>query len=59
MESYFQAQVGGNMMRNRAVHNQKPGEIMVLYFISMNVEDENPGMEFYIRSLLADDIDAK
>ncbi|MGE6226608.1 MarR family winged helix-turn-helix transcriptional regulator [Paenibacillus chitinolyticus] len=45
MESYFQAQAGGNMMQNRAVHNQKPGEIMVLYFISMNVEDESPGMK--------------
>jgi DNA-binding MarR family transcriptional regulator len=44
MESYFQSQVGGNMMQNRAVYNQKPGEIMVLYFISMNVKDDSPGL---------------
>nr|WP_010495221.1 MarR family transcriptional regulator [Paenibacillus elgii] len=44
MDSYFQSQVGGNMMQNRSVYNQKPGEIMVLYFISMNVKDESPGL---------------
>jgi len=44
MESYFQSQVGGNMMQNRAVYNQKPGEIMVLYFISINVKDDSPGL---------------
>jgi DNA-binding MarR family transcriptional regulator len=44
MESYFQAQAGGNMMQNRAVYNQKPGETMVLYFISMSVKDDSPGM---------------
>lgn len=43
MESYFQSQVSGNMMQNRVVYNQKPGEIMVLYFISMNVKDDDPG----------------
>lgn len=44
MESYFQSQIGGNMMQNRAVHNQKPGEIMVLYFIHLNVRGDHPGM---------------
>lgn len=44
MESYFQSQVGGNMMQNRTVYNQKPGEIMVLYFISINVKDDSPGL---------------
>lgn len=44
MESYFQSQVSGNMMQNRAIYNQKPGEIMVLYFISMNVKDDGPGL---------------
>ncbi|WP_135554329.1 MarR family winged helix-turn-helix transcriptional regulator [Paenibacillus cymbidii] len=44
MEAYFQSQVSGNMMQNRAVYNQKPGEIMVLYFISMNVKDDGPGL---------------
>ncbi|MDR0267274.1 MarR family transcriptional regulator [Paenibacillus sp.] len=44
MESYFQSQVGGNMMQNRSIYNQKPGEIMVLYFISMNVKDDSPGL---------------
>jgi DNA-binding MarR family transcriptional regulator len=44
MESYFQSQVGGNMMQNRSIYNQKPGEIMVLYFISMNVKDDGPGL---------------
>ncbi|KQL43999.1 MarR family transcriptional regulator [Brevibacillus choshinensis] len=44
MESYFQSQVSGNMMQNRTVYNQKPGEIMVLYFISMNVKDVGPGL---------------
>ncbi|MDG0809065.1 MarR family winged helix-turn-helix transcriptional regulator [Cohnella rhizosphaerae] len=44
MESYFQSQVSGNMMQNRAVYNQKPGEIMVLYFISMNVRDGDAGL---------------
>lgn len=44
MESYFQSQVSGNMMQNRAVYNQKPGEIMVLYFISMNVQDGDTGL---------------
>ncbi|MEC0240208.1 MarR family transcriptional regulator [Paenibacillus dokdonensis] len=44
MESYFKSQVGGNMMQNRTVHNQKPGEIMVLYFISVNVKDDSPGL---------------
>lgn len=44
MESYFESQASGNRMQNRAVHNQKPGEIMVLYFISMNVKDGDPGL---------------
>lgn len=44
MESYFHSQVGGNAMQNRAVHNQKPGEIMVLYFISMNVTEDSQGL---------------
>ena len=44
MNSYFQSQVSGNMMQNRTVYNQKPGEIMVLYFISMNVKEDNPGL---------------
>ncbi|GED73072.1 transcriptional regulator [Brevibacillus reuszeri] len=44
MESYFQSQVGGNMMQNRSIYNQKPGEIMVLYFISVNVTDDSPGL---------------
>ncbi|TMV48801.1 MarR family transcriptional regulator [Paenibacillus mesophilus] len=44
MESYFQSQVGGNMLQNRSVYNQKPGEIMVLYYISMNVGDDGPGL---------------
>ncbi|MET3291046.1 UNVERIFIED_CONTAM: DNA-binding MarR family transcriptional regulator [Brevibacillus sp. OAP136] len=44
MKSYFQSQVGGNMMQNRSIYNQKPGEIMVLYFISMTVKDESPGL---------------
>lgn len=44
MESYFQSQVSGNMMQNRSIYNQKPGEIMVLYFISMNVKDDSPGL---------------
>ncbi|WP_281942334.1 MULTISPECIES: MarR family winged helix-turn-helix transcriptional regulator [Paenibacillus] len=44
MDSYFQSQVGGNMMQNRSIYNQKPGEIMVLYFISMNVKDDRPGL---------------
>ncbi|MDF2720699.1 MAG: transcriptional regulator [Paenibacillus sp.] len=44
MESYFQSQASGNMMQNRSMHNQKPGEIMVLYFISMNVKDDGPGL---------------
>ncbi|MFB9329287.1 MarR family winged helix-turn-helix transcriptional regulator [Paenibacillus aurantiacus] len=44
MESYFQSQVGGNMMQNRSIYNQKPGEIMVLFFISMNVKDDSPGL---------------
>nr|WP_246131887.1 MarR family transcriptional regulator [Paenibacillus hemerocallicola] len=45
MESYFQSQVGGNMMQNRSIYNQKPGEIMVLYFISTNVKDDSPGLK--------------
>lgn len=44
MESYFQSQVSGNMMQNRAIYNQKPGEIMVLYFISLNVKEDDPGL---------------
>ncbi|RAV23313.1 MarR family winged helix-turn-helix transcriptional regulator [Paenibacillus contaminans] len=44
MESYFQSQVSGNMMQNRSLYNQKPGEIMVLYFISMNVRDDSQGL---------------
>lgn len=44
MESYFQSQVSGNMMQNRSIYNQKPGEIMVLYFISINVKDDSPGL---------------
>jgi len=44
MESYFESQASGNMMQNRAVHNKKPGEIMVLYFIRMNVKDDGPGL---------------
>lgn len=40
MESYFQSQASGNMMQNRSIYNQKPGEIMVLYFISTNVKDD-------------------
>jgi DNA-binding MarR family transcriptional regulator len=44
MEAYFQSQVSGNMMQNRTVYNQKPGEIMVLYFISTNVKDDSPGL---------------
>ncbi|MFC3773408.1 MarR family winged helix-turn-helix transcriptional regulator [Paenibacillus sp. GCM10012303] len=44
MESYFQSQAGGNMMQNRSIYNQKPGEIMVLYFISMNVKEDSPGL---------------
>ena len=44
MESYFQSHVSGNMMLNRAVYNQKPGEVMVLYLISMNVKDDSPGL---------------
>jgi len=44
MESYFQSQVSGNMLQNRTVYNQKPGEIMVLYFIGMNVKDDGQGL---------------
>lgn len=44
MESYFQSQVSGNRMQNRSIYNQKPGEIMVLYFISMNIKDDSPGL---------------
>lgn len=44
MESYFESQASGNIMQNRAVHNQKPGEIMVLYFISTNVKNDGPGL---------------
>ncbi|MCQ6561708.1 MarR family transcriptional regulator [Paenibacillus mendelii] len=44
MESYFQSQVSGNMVQNRSIYNQKPGEIMVLYFISMNAKDDSPGL---------------
>lgn len=44
MESYFRSQVSGNMMQNRAVYNQKPGEVMVLYFISTNIEEDDPGL---------------
>lgn len=40
MESYFQSQASGNMMQNRSIYNQKPGEIMVLYFISTNAKDD-------------------
>ncbi|WP_217592490.1 MarR family winged helix-turn-helix transcriptional regulator [Cohnella sp. GbtcB17] len=44
MASYFESQASGNIMQNRAVHNQKPGEIMVLYFINRNVKDDGPGL---------------
>ncbi|RKN66046.1 MarR family winged helix-turn-helix transcriptional regulator [Paenibacillus ginsengarvi] len=44
MESYFQSQVSGNMMQNRVVNNQKPGEIMVLYFISIHIQENSSGL---------------
>ncbi|MBB6730167.1 MarR family winged helix-turn-helix transcriptional regulator [Cohnella zeiphila] len=44
MESYFQSQVSGNRMQNRSLYHQKPGEIMVLYYISRNAKDDGPGL---------------
>ncbi|PYI53404.1 MarR family winged helix-turn-helix transcriptional regulator [Paenibacillus flagellatus] len=44
MESYFQSQVSGNAMQNRSIFNKKPGEIMVLHFISTNEKDDSPGL---------------
>jgi DNA-binding MarR family transcriptional regulator len=44
MEVFVQSQVGSNMRRNRAVFNQKPGEVMVLHFISMNLNEDSRGL---------------
>ncbi|MEF3306584.1 MarR family winged helix-turn-helix transcriptional regulator [Paenibacillus sp. GYB003] len=43
MESFIQSR--GNSMQQRAIYNQKPGEAMVLYFISENVKDGEPGLK--------------
>ncbi|MFE5321857.1 MarR family winged helix-turn-helix transcriptional regulator [Paenibacillus sp. NPDC056579] len=44
MESFIQSRSRGNMMQNRGTFSQKPGEIMVLYSISLYTKDDVPGM---------------
>jgi len=44
MESFLYSRNRAQMLHSRGAFRQKPGEIMVLYYISANTKDDLPGL---------------